>query len=97
MSLSISYKIRPVSFISLCQRKHIDFKVDFDNLFSPVILFILLNILGFFEKSLFVHANTVFAMIKVTFGPDKFRCPLKKVTIGHHLNVHFLSKDNRGS
>nr|QTX13958.1 hypothetical protein [Klebsiella pneumoniae] len=25
MSLSISYKIRPVSFISLCQRKHIDF------------------------------------------------------------------------
>lgn len=79
MSLSISYKIRPVSFISLCQRKHIDFKVDFDNLFSPVILFILLYILGFFEKvTFFVHANTVFAIIKVTFGPDKFRCPLKK-------------------
>lgn len=60
MSLSISYKLRPVSFISLCQRKHIDFKVDFDNFFSPDILFILLYILGFFEKVTFLSMQTLF-------------------------------------
>ncbi|HBX3836085.1 TPA: hypothetical protein MHZ76_30150 [Klebsiella pneumoniae subsp. pneumoniae] len=60
MSLSISYKLRPVSFISLCQRKHIDFKVDFDNLFSPDIFFILLYILGFFEKVTFLSMQTLF-------------------------------------